>query len=41
MYACLPNYLPTYLAEQANSVTSKKLPNVYKSCQNMISLEKW
>ena len=24
-----------------SSVTSKKLPNVYKSCPKMISLEKW
>ena len=24
-----------------DSVTIKKLPNVYKSCQKIISLEKW
>ena len=30
-------FLSTY---QPNSVTSKKSPNVYKSCPEMISLEK-
>ena len=31
----------TKLTEAMASVTRKKLPNVYKSCPKMISLEKW
>ena len=32
---------PFDITELTTSVTSKKLPNVYKSCLKMISLEKW
>ena len=31
---------PFDITELTTSVTSKKLPNVYKSCLKMISLEK-
>ena len=31
----------TFSFLQLTSVTRKKLPNVYKSCQKLISLEKW
>ena len=33
--------LPILLKSSLYSVTSKKLPNVYKSCPKLISLEKW
>ena len=33
--------LPILLKSSLYSVTSKKFPNVYKSCPKLISLEKW
>ena len=46
LFSCLTSFLIPSIEkhmngfELATSVTRKKLPNVYKSCPNMISLEK-
>ena len=40
-HKCNNNMFPVSRARVANSVTSKKVPNVYKSCPKMILLEKW
>ena len=36
-----PHFKEAAIKTLVSSVTRKKSPNVYKSCQKMISLEKW